>query len=124
MFAAALAFADGLPIIGPIIRNIKIVLICAAVVVVTNGITATVFYVKGYNSAATKCKMNTVIRERDEARRDLAVQKDTAEYYKLESQRLQAAEVERKLRDGQYAATIAPITGCVAPSVSPGRVRH
>lgn len=124
MIATILAAAEKLPIIGPIISNIKIALICLALVAITNGITALVFYSKGYNSAASQCKMNTVIRERDEARRDLKVQADTAEYYKSQVDLLTAKELERKMKEGEYAAGLKPIVGCVAPATGTGSLRR
>jgi hypothetical protein len=114
-----LAFLENIPIIGPIFTNIKWLLISAAVVIVTSGITGGIMYVKGYNAAAAKCKLTTIIRERDELKRDRDVQKSTSEYYRAEAARLSALQAAREQKDAEDAVNVKPIEGCVVPEIVP-----
>ncbi len=114
-----LAFLENIPIIGPIFTNIKWLLISAAVVIVSSGITGVVSYVKGYNAAAGKCQLATLKRERDELKRDLGVQKSTSEFYRVEAARLAALQASREQKDAEDAINVKPIEGCVVPERVP-----
>lgn len=94
MIATALTFVLGASIAGWILARVKMLLIFAAILAVSNGATGVFFYLKGYNSAVSECKANTLLRERDEARRDLKVASDTATVLKK----------ELAARDGRIAA--------------------
>lgn len=111
-----------LPIVGTIISNLQTLLICAAVLIVTNGATGLFAYVKGHNAAAAKCKINSVIRERDEARRDRDNAVSTSKFLKDQLDRIGTDEAGRNKKDAEDAANTKPIDGCVIDAV-PSRVR-
>lgn len=119
-----LAFLESLPFVGPIINNIKMVAICAAVVIITNGGTALVFYVKGHNAAAAQCKIGSLIRERDEARRDRDVAVSTSTTIKAQLDAINARQAEREQKDAEDASKLKPIVGCTVPPLAPRRLRR
>ena len=122
-----LSFLFAIPIIGPwiksLVTNLTIVLICGALLIVTNGISVTIGYVKGHNSAVAQCKVNTLIRERDELKRDRDVQKETGDFLRKEVNRLSTAQAKREQKDAEDAANFTPIPGCVVPARPVSRVR-
>jgi hypothetical protein len=81
---------------GWLSSNLMIIGIAAATVLVTNAVSGVVWYVKGHNSAAAQCHVATLIRERDELRRDLGVQKLTAEQASQLANELSEREAARE----------------------------
>lgn len=109
--------------------NLAMLGIAAAVMLVTNLGTGIGFYIKGYNSAADKCKVASVARERDEARRDLRVQQQVADDATKQLAALQQREQARNTKELEDAQTTKPLEGCVVGPSAPvpairGRVRH
>lgn len=115
------AFLLAIPAIAWVWKNIQLMLIVSAVVVVSNAIVGIGAFIKGYNSAALKCQVATLVRERNELKRDLGVQKDTSKYLQTEVARLSSIQSQRDQEDANRTANIKPIDGCVVPS---GRVRN
>lgn len=86
-----------------VMKNLMIIAVAAGVLLVSNLLTGWVSYVRGYNSAATQCKLNTVIRERDEARRDLKIAEDTGATLKAELKRQQTELAKSDKEVADYA---------------------
>jgi uncharacterized membrane protein len=101
---------------GWLSSNLMIIGIAAATVLVTNAVSGVVWYVKGHNSAAAQCHVATLIRERDELRRDLGVQKLTAEQASQLANELSEREAAREQKGAEDAAAIKHVDGCVVPN--------
>lgn len=84
-----------------LVSRLKMILIFAGILVATNAVSGVYWYLKGYNSAATQCKMAEVIREREEARRDLKIAQDTGAQLaaELKRQSTELAEGDRKVQE-------------------------
>jgi septal ring factor EnvC (AmiA/AmiB activator) len=95
-----------LTIFTALLSNLKLLAIGAAILAVTNVGTGLTFYIKGYNAAASVCKANEAIRQRDEARRDLEVAKATGEKLtkELSERDKRLAESDRRVKE--YADTV------------------
>jgi hypothetical protein len=96
--------------------NLMMIGIAAAALLVTNLASGFIWYTKGYNSAAEKCHVATLIRERDELKRDRDIQKSTAEHYSKLSKDLQDREDARELQGAKDATSFKHVDGCVVPS--------
>jgi hypothetical protein len=96
--------------------NLMVIGIAGAALLVTNAVTGTVWYVKGHNAAAAKCRVSTLIRERDELKRDRDIQKSTAEHYSQLSKELQDREDARELSGAKNASELRHVDGCVVPN--------
>ena len=103
MFATALTFILGASAAGWVLARLKMIAILAALLIITNGASALVFYIKGYNAAAGVCKVNEISRQRDEARRDLQVARETSTLLKQELDRQSTSLAENDRRIQQYA---------------------
>lgn len=114
-----LAFLYAVPFVGPFVQravsNIKTVLICAAVLLVTNFITGVTYYIHGHNVAAAQCKVGSVIRERDEALRDRDTAVNNSVFLKAQLDAINSRQSARERKDTEDAAKLAPVAGCTVP---------
>jgi septal ring factor EnvC (AmiA/AmiB activator) len=106
MFATALTFVIGASAAGWVMARLKVIAITAAAFALTNAASFGIGYFKGHNTAATACKVQTVTRERDEARRDLKIAKDTGDLLQQElaAREKRLANADQKVTD--YAAEL------------------
>lgn len=94
MLTTVLTFVIGASAAGWVLARLKMLLITGAAFLLSNAASYGVGYFIGHNKAANACKVSTVLRERDEARRDLKIALDTGAKLKQELQQ----------RDGRMAA--------------------
>lgn len=106
MLTTALTFVLGASAASWILSRMKMILIIGAAFIISNGISSVYWYLKGYNSAATQCKLSTVIRERDEARRDLKIAAQTGAILQTELSQRDARLAEADQRTAEYAAEV------------------
>lgn len=106
--------------------NSTVFLIGGAVLLASNAISGGIGYYKGYNTAATGCRVNTIIRERDELKRDRDVQKTLANEVARELAQLKDREEKRGEQNVQDQQTdaVKPSADCTVPDVAPARVRR
>jgi hypothetical protein len=128
MLTSALAIVYAFPLIGPLVQravnNIKMVAIFAAILLITNFGTGVVYYIKGHNAAAAQCKIGSLIRERDEARRDRDTAVSTSSFLKTQLDAINTRQSAREQKDTEDAAKLPTVVGCTVPPLPRSRVRH
>jgi septal ring factor EnvC (AmiA/AmiB activator) len=102
-----LTFVIGASAAGWVMARIKMLLITAAVFAVSNAASFGIGYFKGHNTAANACKVQELIRERNEALRDLKIAKDTGTFLQTElaARDKRLANADQKVTE--YAAELA-----------------
>lgn len=107
MFTTALTFILGASAAGWILARLKMIAIIAAAFVVTNAASGVIGYIKGHNKAAIACRLNDVVRQRDEALRDLKIARDLAPKVQAELDRQRDAIAKHDKETAEYAERIS-----------------
>lgn len=109
-------------IVSWLTKNLMLLGISAALLLVTNLVSAGVWYFKGHAAAQAKCEVNTLNRRIDELTRDKNIAKSIADETTAALDTLKQREADREQRAKDDAANVKPIEGCVIdPRPNPAR---
>lgn len=110
-------------IVSWLTKNLMILGISAALLVVTNLVSSAVWYLKGHAAAQAKCEVNTLNRRIDELTRDKNIAQSVANETTAALETLKQKEIDRDQRAVEEAANVKPIEGCVIDPRPAGRRR-